>query len=99
MKTGQPRDSDQVQVLTYMYAAPLAFPQFKGKLVDGAVVYHNHQVSIPYDAVSKGFKDSLVGLIRRLADDEPARRVPSSVECGYCEITKTDSQDRVEVGQ
>ena len=30
-KTGQPRVSDQIQVMAYMYTAPLAFPQYDGK--------------------------------------------------------------------
>ena len=99
VKTGQPKESDQIQVLTYMYALPLVFPEFKGNLMNGTVAYHHHQVPIRSDEVSESFKAKLVDLIRRLADDEPARRVPSTVKCGYCEIAKADCPDRADIGQ
>ena len=41
-KTGQPRISDQVQVMAYMYAVPLAFPEYKGMPVGRLVIYEDH---------------------------------------------------------
>ena len=45
-KTGQPRISDQVQVMAYMYAVPMAFPEYKGMSVGGLVIYEDHEVVI-----------------------------------------------------
>ena len=50
-KTGQPRISDQVQVMAYMYAVPLAFPEYKGMPIAGLVIYEDHEVAIPPEAV------------------------------------------------
>jgi len=55
-KTGQPRVSDQVQVMTYMYAVPLAFPEYKGMPIAGLVIYEDHEVAIPPEAVDEPFK-------------------------------------------
>ena len=98
VKTGQPRTSDQVQTMIYMYALPLAFPQYRGVTLNGAVVYNDHRVDIPPDAVGLQFMEDLVGLIHRLSSATPARRVPSAVECGFCEITSKDCPERVQGG-
>ena len=37
-------------------------------------------------------------LIRRLADENPARRVPSAQECRFCDIGKEDCPARIDVG-
>ena len=47
-------------------------------------------------SVTPDFVANLASLIRRLAADVPARRVPSVQECRYCEITKADCPDRME---
>ena len=36
-------------------------------------------------------------LIRRLAADPPARRVPSATECRFCDIGKDDCLVRIDV--
>ena len=41
------------------------------------------------------FIQNLGALIRRLSADEPARRVPSPQECGFCDITADDCPVRV----
>ena len=98
-KTGQPRESDQVQAMIYMYAVPLAFPRYRDKSIEGAIAYREREVTIPSHAVSEGFKTSLVALINRLSSEMPAVKVPSALECKYCDITKADCPERVEDGQ
>ena len=95
-KTGQPRISDQVQVMAYMYAVPLAFPDYKGMPVGGLVIYEDHEVAIPPEAVDGPFKTDMVDLIHKLSSDEPARKVPSGPECGFCDITAEDCPERVD---
>ena len=99
VKTGPPKTSDQVQLMIYMYAVPLAFPQYEHVGMSGAVVYRDHTVDIPADAVGTGFLEDLLGLILRLSSPTPARRVPSASECGFCEITTEDCPERVESEQ
>lgn len=99
VKTGRPKTSDQVQVMIYMYAVPLAFPQYKDVELDGAVVYNDHTVDIPADGVGTRFLEDLLDLILRLSSPTPARRVPSAIECGFCEITSEDCSERVESQQ
>jgi hypothetical protein len=60
-----------------MYAVPRAIPQHQHLTFDGTVVYEDHQVTIPSEAVTDEFIDDVSSLIRRLAADEPPKRVPS----------------------
>ena len=51
---------------------------------------------IPAEAVDERFIQSLGALIRRIAADEPARRVPSRQECRFCDISAADCPVRAE---
>ena len=82
-----------------MYAIPLALRQYRGMAFNGVVVYRDHEVPIPPDAVNDTFKANLVELIRRLSDAAPAHRVASAMECEFCDITKADCSERVETSQ
>ena len=96
-KTGQQRDSDTAQVMIYMYAVPRTLHRYKGVEVDGRVVYSNgHVVDVPASCVSQDFIDRMGQLVTRLASDDPARRVPSALECSFCDITKVNCPDRVD---
>ena len=44
----------------------------------------------------QAFKSELFALIRRIADSQPARRVPSALECGMCDLTPNDCPDRID---
>ena len=96
IKTGQPRASDNVQVMIYMYALPHV-PQFRGMEFDGQLVYRGgHHVDIPASAVDDAFKSNLFDLIRRVSDSGPARKVPSGLECGMCDLTPADCPERLD---
>ena len=95
-KTGRPKDSDVIQVMLYMWALPLALPQYRGMAFDGKVAYRDHAVEIPASAVDAGFIERVVSLIRRLAAPESPVKVPSAWECGRCPITRADCPERVE---
>ena len=49
----------------------------------------------PASAVSPEFIANMGALIRRLASDEPARRVPSATECRFCDIGREDCPVRI----
>ena len=95
-KTGKPSPSHTVQVLTYMYAVPKSLEQYRGVEFRGHVVYPDSQVGIPVSTVDEKFTENLAALIRRLASETPARRVPSAGECRFCDITKADCPERME---
>ena len=95
-KTGRPSPHHAVQVLTYMYAVPRAMPEYKGMEFRGHVIYPDGNVQIPVSGLDQKFIDRLGGLIKRLADENPARRVPSASECRWCDIAATDCPDRVD---
>ena len=94
IKTGQPSPSHSVQVMIYMYAIPRALHQYRGITFSGKIVYADHEVEIPASAVGDGFVGNLSQLILRLASTSPARKVPSRMECGFCNITSADCPDR-----
>ena len=99
VKTGRRRASDSAQVMVYMWAIPRVLSQYKGVAFDGKVVYRGHVVNIPAVAVDERFIDNLTQLIRRVGSLEPARKVPSPSECGFCDITKGDCADRAVDGR
>lgn len=95
VKTGKPNPSHAAQVMIYQYAIPKSLVLHHGVRFDGLVVYPDHEVEVPADAVDADFVSQMAGLIGRLASETPARKVPSLQECGYCDITRTDCPDRM----
>ena len=94
IKTGNPSPSHSVQTMLYMYAVPRALRQYRGVTFNGKIVYVDHEIDIPASAVDEKFVDNLSQLILRLASAAPARKVPSAMECGYCNITSADCPER-----
>ena len=95
-KTGKPSAAHSAQVMVYQYAVPKSLEQYRGMEFRGHVVYPDAQVGIPVSAVDEKFTERLGSLIRRLASETPARRVPSAQECRFCDITAGDCPERVE---
>ena len=78
-----------------MYALPKAMGQYDKVIFDGKVVYPDHEDYIPNTALDDTFIENLGKLIQRMASSDPARRVPSGMECGFCNITTDDCSDRI----
>ena len=97
-KTSRPSPAHAAQVLLYMYALPRALECYRGLSIAGQVAHPDHVVDIPPEAVDGRFVENLGGLMRRLASEMPARRVPSTGECRFCEITPADCPERAEEG-
>ena len=96
-KTGRPNPAHSAQVMIYQYAVPRALEQYRGMEFRGHVIYPNGKnVGIPASGVDRKFIDRLGSLIRRLADENPARKVPSASECRWCDIAVADCPERVE---
>ena len=96
VKIGRPSPTHATQVLIYMYVLPRARERYRGLSIAGQVAYPSHVVDIPPEAVDGRFVENLGGLMRRLASDMPARRVPSPGECRFCEITSADCPERAD---
>ena len=58
-KTGQPRASDDVQVMLYMYFLPRSSQKFRGKTFRGQLVYADDRVEIPETAINAEFEEHL----------------------------------------
>ncbi len=58
-KTGQPKDSDQLQVMIYMWAFPQVRRESAGSVPEGLVVYEDHSVSISSARIDDRFRDDL----------------------------------------
>ena len=97
VKTGRVSPAHRAQVLIYQYAVPKVLEQFRDKRVTGHVRYPTSHVAAPESAVNREFVANLGALVRRLAADTPACRVPSAAECRFCDITKEDCPVRVNV--
>lgn len=97
VKTGQPRESDQLQVMTYMWALPLARKEFRSISFDGIVVYTDQQVAIPARAIDEDFKSQIMALIQRVSSFDQPQHQPSRAECNFCDISKIDCMYRFEV--
>ena len=95
VKTGRPSPSHGVQVMLYMYAVPKAMEEFREVNFTGSIVYGDHRVDIPAASVNEMFIRNLSDLVLRLGSPEPARRVPSPRECGFCDISQVDCAERV----
>ena len=96
IKAGQQQRSHFVQIMIYMYALPRALPQYQYAKLAGEVIYPTRTVRVPMGSLHTQFKKDLGALIRRIAADKPAARVPSEHECRFCDITALDCAERVD---
>ena len=100
-KTGQEAASHIAQVQLYMYLLPKSnLTQWKGMggKLKGAVVYRDaHQVDIPAESVDDAFAARLADFMQKMTAPVLPRRVPSRPECGFCELTKADCPERIEL--
>ena len=96
-KTGHDSPSHIAQVMIYLYAVPKSLEQYRNAKLRGQVTYRDHTVRVEADDVNEKFVQNLGSLIRRIASDKPARRVPSLQECRFCGITANDCPVRVDM--
>ena len=62
----------------------------------GHVAYTESNLEIPASRIDTNFVNNMAALIRRLANDTPAVKVPSYDECRFCDITSADCPERVD---
>jgi hypothetical protein len=95
-KTGQPKVSDQVQVMIYMYCLPKEAPVYRNHTLQGRIVYASHEVEIPPSAIDARFEEQFNYYLDIIDTPDAARRVPSEIECRFCDIAKSECPDRIE---
>jgi hypothetical protein len=95
-KTGTPKASDRVQVLTYMWALPKTNPAFADVKFDGRVVYKTGYVLIPAEEAGEVFIRQVCDLMRVICGDAEPHKAPSFKECKFCPIGPEDCVDRVQ---
>ena len=96
IKAGREQPAHFVQIMIYMYALPRALPQYQHAKLAGEVVYPTRTTRVPMGSLHTQFKTDLGDLIRRIAADSPAARVPSEHECRFCDISALDCAERVD---
>ena len=69
--------------MIYMYTVPKALPHYRDVRMAGEVVYPTRTVKVPAGAPPDQFTQDLGSLIRHLAADKSAARVPSAQECRF----------------
>ena len=74
-RTGREQPWQRLQILTYLYALPRTMDQYKGVLLGAEIIYQERTVKVPPGSVHMGFVSDRGALIRRVAADEPPRRV------------------------
>ena len=74
--------------------SPAPWGNTRGVTFEGKVVYEDQEVPIPSAAIDGAFIENLSQLIRRVASSTPARKVPSQMECGFCNLTAADCPER-----
>ncbi len=96
-KTGTPRHSDHFQVLVYLLSLPHVEGPCRGRKMEGRIVYAHAVVEVPSAKIDGDLKDLFRKTVLALGGPEPARKVPSWGECRYCDISKADCPERIEI--
>jgi hypothetical protein len=96
-KTGSPRNSDHLQVLIYMLSLPYVDGPCKGRQLEGRIVYGSRIVDVPSSKIDAAFRELFRKTVLTIGGPEPATKVASWGECRYCDISKTDCPDRIDI--
>ena len=98
VKTGQPGAAHTAQVQLYMYLVPkVPGSRWRGWSLDGEVVYRDgSNVEIPAGNVNGEFIQKVTAFVKKMHSPQPARKVLSPRECGWCDIGRADCDDRLE---
>lgn len=95
VKTGNQRQSDIIQVMLYCYCLPYASRIYRGKMLDGCVVYKTDRVEVPSKMVAGAFTRRAVYFLNLIESPNTPDKCPSSVECEYCDLNVADCPERI----
>jgi CRISPR/Cas system-associated exonuclease Cas4 (RecB family) len=94
-KTGQQRNSDYFQVLTYMLFLPLTHSACKEKTLAGELQYRNHSQRIEPRQLTDELRAMILSKIKRVGGSAPLPKIPSPGDCRFCDIGLKDCPERV----
>lgn len=95
-KTGKPSPKHEAQLQLYMWFLPTKFPELRRYRFSGELVYSNHpNKSVPYPE-RKLFVSALDAATTVASAVKAPRKLPSEQECGWCNITREDCDERIE---
>ena len=94
VKSGQPRDSDILQVLIEMIAIPMAWQA--GMTFEGLVIYPAHEVSIPPSSAAE-LKPKLFALLKKLGTMPRPVASPSDSACRFCDVPDDECAERFHI--
>lgn len=95
-KTGGRQPWHRLQVMLYMLCLPHARKGLAGKQILGRVQYMDTCVEVPPDELDEAFRSEFKRVMGAIGGDEIPVRMPSPLECRYCNIRVNDCPDRVE---
>lgn len=95
-KTGEPKHSDQLQVLVYMLVLTITTMHCRGLTLEGRVICKDTVVEIPSSKIDDELKKLFKKTVVTVGGPEPPRKVSGWGECRYCDISKADCPERVE---
>ena len=96
IKTGKPRQSDLIQVGLYMTFLPYSQGLYKGKKLDGCVVYKTGRSPVPNQMLDEKFQKNVTHFLDLLESPHPPPRLPSHTGCSWCGLTTADCPEKVE---
>ena len=96
-KTGTPRHSDHFQVLIYMLALPHVEGPWKGRKLEGRIVYGSRTVDVPSSRIDASLKELFQKTVLAIGGPNPIAKVPSWGECRYCDISPADCPERIDM--
>lgn len=104
IKSGKPKTSDHIQVITYMLWLPKAIIEgrikYAGIKFNGCIVYKlgikNVEIPAGLAYEDEALKRYIWDAIKLMTGDEAdCRKVPSEKECSWCDITCADCDMRI----
>jgi hypothetical protein len=96
IKTGNPRQSDLIQVGLYMTFLPYSPGLYRGKKLDGFVVYRTARTPVPQQMLDAAFQKNVTHFLNILESASAPPKLPSHAGCAWCDLTTADCPDKVE---
>ncbi|RMD59515.1 hypothetical protein D6833_11325 [Candidatus Parcubacteria bacterium] len=94
-KTGEPRLSDQLQVLIYLLVLPYTRPQYRSLTWAGRVQYRHMAVDMAASQIDEQFRAVFRQTMHQVGGATALGRVPSDGECRWCDIGPEVCPERV----
>jgi CRISPR/Cas system-associated exonuclease Cas4 (RecB family) len=94
-KSGKRRARDFWQVLVYLFALPLAFPELRDCELEGELEYRGERVRVPKP--ERQDRDRIVEVMRLVGGEDEPERSPSVSECRFCDVRNCPERVMAEV--